>query len=220
MPYRRLVVSMQDKTKLNHCKNCPHTHIHVISKTFASNVESIAIVLCNWGAAPVATTSNGEPPPESEFESWLLAPLELGALLGAVTEVGAVSVGSPPKGVDVAVVSMFRPLEEIVLESLVVLVEDSVVVAVAEVLVLDCKVVRVVGDDLKEVLEASSLLGHNAAMPMSFWKTPMIDVSPTSTSAQLVLIAAAIFASPAKQLELQVAPRLKSEEVQASILVL
>lgn len=92
-------------------------------------------------------------------------------------------------------------------------------VAGTDVLVLVCRVVLVV-DDKAELLEACLLLGHNAAIPRSFWKTPIIDVSPTSTSAQLDLTAAAIFVNPAKQPELHVAPRLKSEEAQASILVL
>lgn len=175
--------------------------------------------MCEWGAAPVATTSNGEPPPESEFESWLLAPV-FGDLLGVGAGVGVAPI-SPPGGVDVAVVSMFRLLDDgDALEDVLVLVKDAVV-AGAEVLVLVWSVVRDVGDELElELLEGSLLLGHSAAIPRSFWNTPIIDVSPTSTSAQLVLMADPIFASPAKQSELQVAPTLKSEDTHPSIAVL
>jgi len=179
-------------------------------------------VACDWGAAPVATTSNGEPPPESEFESWLLAPV-FGDLLGVGAGVGVAPI-SPPGGVDVAVVSMFSPLDDgDALEEVLVLVEDAEVVAGAEVLVLVWSVVRDVGDELElelELLEGSLLLGHRAAIPRSFWNTPIIDVSPTSTSAQLVLTADPIFANPAKHSELQVAPTLKSEDTHPSILVL
>lgn len=58
----------------------------------------------------MATTSNGEPPPESEFDSWLLP---IGALLGSVTSVGAALVGSPEV---VDVVSRFRPEDDDALE--------------------------------------------------------------------------------------------------------
>jgi hypothetical protein len=177
------------------------------------------MVMCEWGAAPVATTSNGEPPPESEFESWLLAPV-FGDLLGVGAGVGVAPI-SPPGGVDVAVVSMFRLLDDgDTLEEVLVLVEDAEVVAGAEVLVLVWSVVRDVVDEVElELLEGSSLLGHSEATPISFWNTPIIDVSPTSTSAQLVLIADPIFASPAKQPELQVAPTLKSEDTHPLIAV-
>lgn len=176
--------------------------------------------MCEWGAAPVATTSNGEPPPESEFESWLLAPV-FGDLLGVGAGVGVAPI-SPPGGVDVAVVSMFRPLDDgDTLEEILVLVEDAEVVAGAEVLVLVWSVVRDVGDELElELLEGSSLLGQSEATPMSFWNTPIIDVSPTSTSAQPILTADPIFASPAKQPELQVAPAPKSEDTHPLIGVL
>lgn len=134
---------------------------------------------------------------------------------------GVAPVGSPVV-VDVArvaVVSRFKP-EDDVLERPAVLVEDArVVVSGVDVLVLDCRVVRAVDEEL-ELVVACWLLGHSALMPRLFWKTPMIEVSPTSTPAHPVLIAAAIFVSPAKQLELHVAPSLKSVDTQASILVL
>lgn len=175
----------------------------------------------SWGAAPVATTSNGEPPPESEFDSWLLPPTLLGALLGSVTSVGAAPVG-PPATVDVApvaVVSILRP-EDDALEGRTVLVGGAaVVVTGVDVLVLVCRVVRAVDEDV-ELVVACSLLGHSAAIPRSFWKTPMIDVSPTSTPAHPVLTAAPIVAKPSTQAELQVAPRTKSDDTQPSILVL
>jgi len=164
----------------------------------------------------VATISNGEPPPESEFDSWLLPTLPVGALLGSVARGGAALDDVIAR---VAVVSTFRP-EEDALDAWAVLVEGAaVVVAGTAVLVLVCNVVRAVDEEL-ELEEACLLLGQSAAIPRLFWNTPMIEVSPTSTPVHPVLTAAPIFASPAKQPELQVAPMLKSEETQASILVL
>lgn len=213
---------MQDNKKSVTSQNPPHGQTHATTKTAASNVDNVATVMCEWDAAPVATTSNGEPPPESEFESWLLAPV-FGDLIGVGAGVGVAPI-SPPGGVDVAVVSTFRLLDDgDALEEVLVVVEDAEVVAGAEVLVLVCSVVRDVGDELElelELLEGSLLLGHSAAIPRSFWNTPIIDVSPTSTSAQLILMADPIFASPAKHSELQVAPTLKSEDTHPSIAVL
>lgn len=57
-------------------------------------------------------------------------------------------------------------------------------------------------------------------MPRSFWKTPMMDVSPTSTLAQLLRTASPILTSPCTQAEVQVAPGLKSLATQPSILAL
>jgi hypothetical protein len=113
---------------------------------------------------------------------------------------------------------MFKP-EDDVLEAwavLVVVVEP--VVTGVEVRVLVCSVVRAVDGEFE--LVAAWLLGHNALMPKPFWKTPIMDVSPTSTPAQDDFTAAPILARPCKQPELQVAPVLKSEDTQASILVL
>ena len=177
------------------------------------------MVMRSWGAAPVATTSNGEPPPESEFDSWLLPPL-LGALLGSVTSVGAAPVG-PLVTVDVApvaVVSRFRPEDDALEDRAVLVGGAAVVVTGVDVFVLVCRVVRAVDEEL-ELVVVCWLLGHSAAIPRSFWKTPIIDVSPTSTPAHPVLTAAPTFDSPATQAELQVTPRAKSEEAQASILV-
>jgi hypothetical protein len=59
---------------------------------------------------------------------------------------------------------------------------------------------------------AFRLLGHRAAMPMSFWKTPMMDVSPTSTLEQALLTESPIFARPLRQPWLHRLAGLKSEE--------
>jgi hypothetical protein len=59
---------------------------------------------------------------------------------------------------------------------------------------------------------AFRLLGHRAGMPMSFWKTPMMDVSPTSTREQALLTASPIFARPLRQFWLHKLAGLKSEE--------
>jgi hypothetical protein len=75
--------------------------------------------------------------------------------------------------------------------------------------VLVCAVVL----DASAVVEgAFRLLGHRAGMPMSFWKTPMMDVSPTSTLEQALLTASPIFARPLRQLWLHMLAGLKSEE--------
>ena len=122
----------------------------------------------------------------------------------------------------VAVVSRFSP-EDDALEVCAVLVGGAaVVVTGVDVLVLVWRVARAVDTELElelELVVVCRLLGHKAAIPRSFWKTPMIDVSPTSTPAHPVLTAAPIFDSPATQAELQVALRVKSDEAQASILV-
>ena len=219
MPDCRLVVFMLNKREVAQCSDCRKAYTHATNRTAATTVDSAAVVMRSCSAAPVATTSNGEPPPESEFDNWLVPPL-LGALLGSVTSVGAAPVGFSV-AVDVApvaVVSRFSP-EDDAREGCVVLVGGAaVVVTGVDVLVLVCKVVCAVDEEL-ELVVVCWLLGHSAAIPRSFWKTPMIDVSPTSTLAHPVLTAAPIFVNPATQAELQVAPRAKSEETQASILV-
>jgi hypothetical protein len=59
---------------------------------------------------------------------------------------------------------------------------------------------------------AFRLLGHRAGMPMSFWKTPMMDVSPTSTLEQALLTESPIFARPLRQPWLHRLAGSKSEE--------
>lgn len=173
----------------------------------------------NEGAAPVATISKGEPPPESEFDSWLFP---FGALLGSVGGTAPVGSAVLVELEDVAVDALgstVGPEDDAPEDWAVLDGAASVVVTVADVLVLVCSVVRAVDEEL-ELVVACLLLGQSALIPISFWKTPMMDVSPTSTPAHPVLTAAAIFASPAKHPELQVAPSMKSEATQASILVL
>lgn len=76
-------------------------------KTTASIVDIAALVKCSRSAAPVATTSNGEPPPESEFDSWLLL---VGSPLGATSEADVVlEVGIA----SVAVVSRVKPDDDV-----------------------------------------------------------------------------------------------------------
>lgn len=179
------------------------------------------MVICNCGAAPTATTSNGEPPPESEFDNWLFPS---GALLGSITRVGTTPVGSVVT-VDVAKVavdtseSIFRPEDDVLGGWTVVVAGAAVVVASGvEVCVLVRRVVCAVDEELELVL--ALLLGHNALIPRSYWKTPMMDVSPTSTPSHPVLTAAPILARPCRQPELHIAPGVKSEGTHASILVL
>lgn len=65
----------------------PLAHRHPAKSTIAATTPSASQVPCSRPAAPVATTSNGLPPPESEFESWLLpagVPVLVGAAVGSL----------------------------------------------------------------------------------------------------------------------------------------
>lgn len=93
-------------------------------------------------------------------------------------------------------------------------VDDEVVCFVACALV--CAAVVVVELELTVVTETP---GQSAWMPMPFWKTPMMLVSPTSTLAQFFKTSSTILASPLMQAELQCALPPKSSALQPSIVV-
>lgn len=57
-------------------------HTHAARTTAAATMDNAILVTCICRAAPVATMSNGDPPPESELESWLL-PADVPVLVGA-----------------------------------------------------------------------------------------------------------------------------------------
>jgi hypothetical protein len=153
MPDRRpIAMPMLNKRKVAQRRACRNAHAYMTKKIVANRVVMAALVICSCGAAPVATTSNGEPPPESEFDSWLFV-----VLFGSVTTVGTAPVGTAVR-VDVANVavdalgSTFMP-EDDVLEGWTVLVAvAAVVVAGIDVRVLDCRVVRVVDEELERVV--------------------------------------------------------------------
>lgn len=71
-----------------------------------------------------------------------------------------------------------------------------------------------------ELLVGIAAPGHSAWIPMPNWKTPMMEVSLTSTSAQPETTASEILTSPWTHAELQVAAGLKSSATQPSILEL
>lgn len=176
----------------------------------------------SWDPLPAATTSKGEPPPEAGLESCPLPPW----LEPVVVGLGAAAMDDVARVVVDALGSVARPVEVVEGEGegeaeaaeldgdveVCVLVLGRVLVA----RVLVCAAVL----DVSAVVEgAFLLLGHRAGMPMSFWKTPMMDVSPTSTLEQACLTAFPIFARPLRQLWLHVFAGLKSEGSQPWMVV-
>lgn len=94
---------------------------------------------------------------------------------------------------------------------------DVVVTFEAEGCVLDCAtafVLEAIGD-----IVVTLTPGHRALMPMSFWKTPMMLVSPTSTSLHTLFITSPILASPWTHAVLHTAFITKSFGVQPSMVV-
>jgi hypothetical protein len=173
-------------------------------------------------AAPVATTSNGLPPPESELESWLL-PADVPVLVGAA--VGSLN-WNVVEGACVAVVSIAIPDDDGAVEDCAELGGGlAVVVACSEllVLVLVCSVdfavsLLAVVVELASLVEVDCLLlGHSAATPSPFWKTPMILVSPTSTSLHPVFTLTPIRTRPPRHWTLHVAAAAKSDAAQPSM---
>jgi hypothetical protein len=175
----------------------------------------------NCDPLPAATTSKGEPPPEAGLESCPL-PLWLESLVG----LGAAATDDVAKVVVEALGSVASPEEMLEGEDEVAELDADVEVCVRmSVLVLGrvlvARVLVCTGVlDVPAVVEgAFLLLGHRAGMPMSFWKTPMMEVSPTSTLEQACLTAFPIFARPFRQLWLHVFAGLKSEGSHPWILV-
>lgn len=199
------------------------TQSHATERKVTTSIASASLDVCVCPAAPVATTSNGEPPPESELESWLL-PADVPVLVGAA--VGSLNWNI----VDVACVAVVSiaipPDEDGAVEDCAELGGGlAVVVACSEllVLVLVCSVdfavsvLAVVVELAPLVVVDCSLLGHSAATPNPFWKTPMMLVSPTSTSLHPVFTLTPIRTRPARHWTLHVAAAAKSEAAQPSM---
>lgn len=92
---------------------------------------------------------------------------------------------------------------------------DVVTVVAAACVVLVWLVAFVV--DVLELRVVTVTPGHKAWIPIPFWKTPIMDVSPTSMSAQFFLTASSILTRPCTQAALQVAAGLKSSATQPPI---
>lgn len=101
----------------------------------------------------------------------------------------------------------------------------AVVVACAAVLVLVCsvdlvsllaKLVELVAG-LAALVVVCLLLGHSAATPNPFWNTPIMLVSPTSTSLHSVFTLTPIRTRPARHWTLHTAAAAKSEAAHPSI---
>jgi hypothetical protein len=188
---------------------------------------------CSRDDAPVVTcTSNGDPPPESAFES-----CAFGARFGGAVEAagGGATFVDDPTATDVGFGSTTMPCNDelddcaasdsmLDVELDVGLEVTSVVGGGASDLELDaCALVCEGGFALdaggggvgaEETAGAgAATCGHSAFTPMSFWKTPMMLVSPTSTSLQALLTTSPIFLSPATHASVHRAVALGSKSL-------
>lgn len=114
-------------------------------------------------------------------------------------------------------------LAEVALDTAVVAGDDEAaawvcVVDVVEVEVVDVDVevevwvvVCALVLDVLELMVVTLTPGHSACMPIPFWKTPMMLVSPTSTLPQFWSTSSVTLTNPWMQDELQRVPELKSE---------
>jgi hypothetical protein len=149
----------------------------------------------------------------------------LGARLGAAACVDEASEGAKfvgdPTVIDVGLGSIKRPDDvlagcadsdseadaDAVVEVDVSSVDDGGAAELAALELEACALVCGGGGGLALVAgaEGVAITGHSAAMPMSFWKTPMMLVSPTSTSLHTLLTTSPIFLSPATHASLHLA---------------
>jgi len=158
----------------------------------------------------------------------------LGARLGAAAAVDEASEGAKlvgdPTDIDVGFGSTNIPddvLEdcvasedaEIVLEVTVSSADDGVAAELAGLELGGCALVC--GLALDAGGDGVAITGHSAATPMPFWKTPMMLVSPTSTSRHTLLTTSPIFFRPATHASLHLAVALgsKSDDWQPSMFV-
>lgn len=173
------------------------------------------------GAAP-ATWSNGLPPPLPSFsDARSEAPDDIDAAASVVVELDADAV------VLVAVVSaavVLSDVAEIVVDAAVLVVTAAVVldsVVSAVVLVLLCSVKLEVVDSAVEVcplpMVVAAMLEQSVSGPFPSWKTPMMEVSATSSLAQADLTCCAMSSRPLMQATEQFSPVLRSEESQPLI---
>ena len=193
--------------------------------------------MSRWCYEPVATMSNGEPPPEKALDSCapgatvscgrvdcFVGARSVGDAVsfgGAVLSGGtttvivalvAVAFGSMTKSVDV-------DFEPPVLDAegdgvdVVLAAEFVELVVSARVVLLATVDIVVLVITLPEPMVVTTTPGHRLGMPRSFWKTPMMLSSPTSTSAQLRFTLSPIWARPRTHAAEHVAPCLKSSGV-------
>ena len=184
--------------------------------------------------APTATTSNGEPPPESVFDSWALGAC-VGSAACAVSVGGATEVVNVPVAFGSSVKPSVDELEAVGCAELVgssspssesaVELDEVDVASIAEfVKLVDVKTAWVLvacSDVFVLVFCAVSVEvvtivtpGHRLWIPSPFWKTPMMLSSPASTSAHLSFTSSASAERPRTQDALHVAPDLKSSAEQ------
>ena len=201
-------------------------HVHATNKTaVAMRAVKDPGTLRSCDDRPVATTSNGDPPPESAFDSWLFATCVgfVFELLDAVFNCGVLT--DDVASVAVALGSITIPAEEVLEDCATdvcgaadidvdVEVVATVCVVDAAACVLVCTVV--VADELGVTI-VTGVFRHSDAIPRPFWKTPIIDVSPTSTSAQLLPTSCVILLRPCTHALLQIALSPKSSALQPSI---
>jgi hypothetical protein len=166
---------------------------------------------------PVAWTSNGDPPPESWFESCGCCGRPAADEAGGCTS----PVGDTPE-IDVGSGSTIRPCEEdaddcaatddcvfSVVVPVTVVVEGAgggveVVVLVLEVaacVLLVCA--AVVLDEVVDDVAGTSTPGHNDRMPLPARKTPMILFPSTRMPLQALFTSSVISCSPCTHAELQ-----------------
>ena len=187
----------------------------------------------------MATTSKGDPPPESLFDSWAL-----GALVGFVSDDDepdcAVDVGGAATPLVVLGSSVNPALEvdagaELVDPSSPSPSPSSVELDAVDVALI-AELVRVVRSDACVLVAPVELFvlvcppfelavvtvtpGQRLWMPKPFWNTPMILNSPASTPAHLSLTPAPILARPCTHAFVHVAPGLKSSAVHPEMSVL
>jgi len=94
----------------------------------------------------------------------------------------------------------------------------ELVVATVDVLLATVDIV-VLTITLPELMVVTTTPGHKLGMPRSFWNTPMMLSSPTSTFAQLCFTLSPSAASPRTQAVEHVAPCLKSSGVHSVMAV-
>lgn len=153
-------------------------------------------------AEPIATTSKGEPPPDPALESWLLDPRlgfapaadDIAVLLDSVetVELDNVEASTPVGVLDDGASSGFNVDDGVDVGRTI---WNEVVVAAASVLVSTATCVVVDGVVL-ELFVVTVTPGQSALRPRPFWKTPIMEVSPTSTPAQPLRTASCILTRP------------------------
>lgn len=177
--------------------------------------------------APVACTSNGDPPPEFAFESCAFGACDGAAAVeeaGGFTPVGDTAIevrfGSTISPCDdevdacAALVEVFN-----VVVVVIVVAEDDCGGGAAEVVVvlddvaacvLVCAVVLVLDVEVVELDVTTLTPGHSDVIPRPNWKTPMMLISPTSTPLHALCTSTVISCRPCTHAELQRAVPLKS----------